>query len=253
MAECTESWFLRLSAWHDGETASEEAKRVESHVTTCGACQRDLERLRQLTATLRRRSSDGQVPAPLRDAVAVRLHARAWRRWSLAVAASVACLAVLLLALARRSEARAMETRVREEIVTRHLAGFSRSEPCDVASADSKVVSDWLSEHAGYPVSVALPEDLELLGGRICHLCGATTAALMLRRAGTPLTVFVPAAGSEAAREAERLAGSSRTCARDEHGFSICACASPQPMLAVAEAEPAEVARAFFRLPEVVQ
>jgi len=252
MEECTEGWFLRLSAWHDGEAAIAEAKRVESHVTACPVCQRDLERLRQLTGALRRRFSDGQVPAPVRDAAAMRFKSRTWRRWSVGVGALVACLGVLIFALPRASGPQAMRSSVREEIVTRHLAGFARPEPCDVRSADPKVVSAWLTEHAGYSVNVALPEDLELLGGRICHLCGAPTAAFMVRRAGTPLTVFVPAAGSEAAREAERLAESARTCTRDERGFTICACTSPQPMLAVAEAEPAAVDRALFHSPEVV-
>jgi anti-sigma factor RsiW len=249
MDECTEVGFLSLSAYHDGEVGPVEAEQIETHVKTCRACQRTLARLTSLSGTLQRSSSETEVPAHVHAVAAQRLKRGARPRWPLAAAVLVACLGVSAVALAVVSKQRAARARVSEEVVTRHLAGFARPEPCDIDSADAKVVSAWLTEHAGYPVSVALPADMELLGGRVCHLCGAPTAAFMVRHGGAPLTVFVPPAGSEAAREAKRLADSTTSCTRGPLDFSICACASPQPMLAVAEAEPAVVDRAFSLSP----
>lgn len=249
MEECTEGKFLSLSAWHDGEVAGDEARQLEAHLRTCGACQLNLLRLTSLTNTLQRRFANNDIPTQLRDSATTRLTRNRWRRGPLLIAAAVICVGAFVLVLAAGAKQRALRARISEEIVTRHLAGFARPEPCDIDSPDAKVVSAWLSEHAGYPVSVALPADMELLGGRVCHLCGSPTAALMLRHDGTPLTVFVPAAGSEAAREAERLAESGRSCRRGPRDFSVCACATPQPMLAVAEAEPALVDHALSGLP----
>jgi predicted anti-sigma-YlaC factor YlaD len=236
MEECTEVGFLSLSAYHDGEAGPAEAERIAEHAQTCGECRSTLARLASLSGALQRSSADNTVPARIRDAAARGSSRRDRARWPLAVAVLVACLGVSAVALGVVSKQRATRARVGEEVVMRHLAGFARPEPCDIDSADAKVVSAWLSERAGYPVSVMLP-----------------AAAFMVRQGGAPLTVFVPPAGSEAAREAKRLAESTSSCMRGPLGFSICACAAPQPMLAVAEAEPAVVDRAFSRLPWVTR
>jgi len=249
MEECTEGKFLSLSAWHDGEVAGDEARQLESHLRICSTCQRELAWLTTLTNTLQRRSRSRDVPARVRDAANARLANSRRGRWPVVAAAVVTCLTVFGLVLAPSAKQRARRAQISEELVTRHLAGFARPEPCDIDSPDAKVVSAWLTEHAGYPVSIALPADMKLLGGRLCHLCGTPTAAFMLRQDGTPLTVFVPPAGSEAAREAERLAESGASCTRGPKESSICACVVPQPMLAVAEAEPALVDHAFSNLP----
>ena len=242
MASCNQEWFDSLSAWHDGEVTRDDARRIEAHLATCEACRRDAERLAMLSEHLRVTPLEG-VTARMRAWAAVSVRGKpSKRRWPWAVAAAAAAISV---AAAIVVKPRDLPTAVAQEILMRHLGGFARSQPCDIESSDARVVSSWLSEHAGYPVSVRVASDTQLLGGRMCRLCGNHTAAVMLRRAGTPLTIFVPPPNSDAARRAEQLAGEGLRCTSGPVGSSICATSSPQPMLAVAESDSSQVSAAL--------
>jgi anti-sigma factor RsiW len=243
MAGCSEDWFETLSAWHDGEVTRDDARRVEAHLATCAVCRQDQLRLASLSADLRKLSAI-EVPVTLRGFVEERAgRSTSKRRWPwLALVAALSLVAAAAFAFPRRG----LPASVAQEIVQRHLGGFARARPCDIESADPKQVSSWLAEHAGYPVEVPVAEDMDLIGGRMCHLCGAPTAAVMLRHAGTPVTIFVPAPNSDAARRAARLAGDGLGCERGPLGSSICACNTPQPMLAVAESDPERVSAALL-------
>src|SRR4051812_41617911 len=125
MEECDEGKFLSLSAWHDGEVAGDEATQLEAHLKTCCACQRDLLRLTSLTTSLQRRFAGSDVPAQVRNAATTRLGHGAWRREPLIIAAVLTCVAAFVLVLAAAAKQRALRARTREDIVTRHLAGFA--------------------------------------------------------------------------------------------------------------------------------
>lgn len=239
MAGCNENWFESLSAWHDGEVTRDEARRVEGHLSECAECRATVERFGSLSAAL------GSVTLHDAPAFAREVFPRANRGsfggrrpwWVVPAAAAFAGVATFFVASQRRE----LPVSAADEIVTRHVAGFRGVRPYAIESSDPQVVSAWVSERAGFPVELKLPDDTELVGARICHLCGEATPAIMLKHAGTPTTVFVPSAGSEGAREAERLARGSLGCMRGPLDHAICACGSPQPMLAVAQGQPAEV------------
>lgn len=237
MARCNQEWFDNLSAWYDGEVTRDDARRIEAHLAACEACRLDAERLAMISESLRVAPSEG-VSARLRAAVEGSVRSNAWKRcWPLAVAAAAA---VSLVASAI-VEPRALSSAVAQEILMRHLGGFARLQPCDIESSDPQVVSSWLTEHAGYPVNVHVASDTQLLGGRMCRLSGNPTAAVMLRRAGTPLTIFVPPPNSDAAHQAEHLADHGLRCTSGPVGSAICATSSPRPMLAVAESDASQV------------
>lgn len=241
MERCNQEWFDSLSAWHDGEVTRDDARRIEAHLVTCEACRCDAERLASISQHLHLRPIEG-VTARVRAAAKVSLQStHLKRRWPWAVAAAAVALAASALVVKQRD----LPATVAQEIVMRHLGGFARSQPCDIESSDPQVVSSWLTEHAGYPVSVHVASDTQLLGGRMCRLCGNHTAAVMLRRAGTPLTIFVPPPDSDAARRAEQLADEGLRCTSGPAGSSICATSSPQPMLAVAESNSSQVSAAL--------
>ncbi|HEX2732208.1 MAG TPA: hypothetical protein VHM70_11395 [Polyangiaceae bacterium] len=221
-----------------------QAVHIQAHLKTCSCCRANLVRLQQLSGVVQQRFRQVEVPAHVERAARSATQGAAPRRriWlGLALVASIGLVVLAGLSWPRRQ----LTTAVRDEIVARHLAGFARREPCDFESADAKAVGAWLTEHAGYAVALDLPPQTQLLGGRVCHLCGAPTAAFMARRDGKELTVFVPAVGSEAASEARRLAESSANCTQGPNAASICACTDPQPMFAVAQADPALVAASF--------
>lgn len=241
MARCNQEWFDSLSAWHDGEVTQDDARRIEAHLAACETCRCDAERLAIISAQLRATPTEG-VTARVRAAAQVSVHGQASkRRWRWAAVALAVALAASTSAVGRHE----LPSAVSQEILLRHLGGFARSQPCDVESSDPRVVSSWLTAHAGYPVSVHVASDTQLLGGRMCRLCGDHTAAVMLRRAGMPLTIFVPPPNSQAARQAEQLADAGLGCTSGPVGSSICATSSPQPMLAVAESDSSHVSAAL--------
>jgi anti-sigma factor RsiW len=239
MAGCSEDWFESLSAWHDGEVSREDARRVEAHLSVCPVCRRELEALITISESLRE-ASPVEVPARVRSAAEASVdHGRVRRWWWLAAAAA---LPLLVGAMYLR---RGLPPAVAEEVVARHLGGFARAQPCDVESSDLERVSAWLAERVGYRVNVPVAERAQLIGGRLCHLCGERAAALMLRLGDTPLTVFVPPPGSDAAREATRLATQGDGCTSGPLKSWICARSTPQPMLAVGECEPSQLSAAL--------
>lgn len=242
MATCNQEWFDSLSAWYDGEVTRDDARRIEAHVATCEVCRRDAERLAMLSEHLRVTPIEGVAPR-VRIAVEVSVRGNPLkRRWPWAVAAAAA---VGLVASALVVKQPGLPPAFSQEVLMRHWGGFARSRPCDIESSDPQAVSSWLTEHAGYPVSVHVASDTQLLGGRMCRLCGNHTAAVMLRRAGTPLTIFVPPPNSDAARQAEQLADEGLRCTSGPEGSAICATRSPQPMLAVAESDSSQVSAAL--------
>jgi len=245
MERCNQERFESLSAYHDGEVTRDDARRIEAHLATCAACRRDAERLAMISERLRATPNEA-VPARVRAAAeaSVRGHSARWR-WGWGVAAAVAVTAAASVASILAVQSRDLPAAVSQEILLRHLGGFARSRPCDIESSDPQVVSSWLTEHAGYPVSVQVASDTQLLGGRMCRLCGDHAAAVMLRRGGTPLTIFVPPPHSDAARQAERLALEGPRCTAGPVGSAICATSAPQPMLAVAEGDSSQVSAAL--------
>ena len=92
----------RLSDWVDGRISGNEAREIERHLTLCGSCARQRERLIDLIAEARALPTSIQPPATLWNAVQGRIATAAvtpvkplgsTRRWQLAAAA------VLLVAL----------------------------------------------------------------------------------------------------------------------------------------------------------
>ena len=81
-----------------------------------------------------------------------------------------------------------------------------------------------------------------LLGARRCRLHGQVTASLLYRHGDGALTLFVPAAGSPAEREAARFAEEGARCTQGPVGERICVApgsGGAHAAVAVSELEPA--------------
>ncbi|HET9958928.1 MAG TPA: zf-HC2 domain-containing protein [Polyangiaceae bacterium] len=242
MAGCTRDWFESVSTWHDGEVTPEDAERIEAHVRSCPECRLDAMRLGRIASALSE-SVEHEVPDRVSASARALMKRHRRRRWPWAGGAIVAAAALVLVFRFGRAS---LPEAVAEEIVHRHVAGFARAPQQRFEASNAVTVSDWLSERMGYPVKVRAPANTELVGARVCSLCGSGTAAVMLRRGGTPVTIFIPPPGSEAARAAERLARKGVACTPGPDGNSICACRGAQPMLAVAASAPEQVSAALM-------
>ena len=242
MAGCNEDWYEGVSAWHDGEVSAEDARRIEAHVLECAACRHASALLGEVGGALRG-AADATVPEHVvRRAEAVARPRRARRRWVLPAGVAIAAALAAVVVSAPRGE---LPSAMADELVGHHVRGFARERPCDFESSDPEAVAAWISGEVGYNVKVEVPAGAELLGARACRLGGMRTAALLLRRDGVPLTLFVPRDGSPAAQDAERLARGSAHCVSGALGNTICAGDGAQPLFAVAEQDPQDLERAL--------
>jgi anti-sigma factor RsiW len=134
----------------------------------------------------------GAVPAP------------GWRglRWRWAsLAASFVCGAVLALSVAVYRDTVREEDAVEQQVVAAHLRSLMAAHLTDVASTDQHTVKPWFTGKLDYapPVIDPAPEGFPLAGGRLDFLQGRPVAALVYRRRGHTINVFVaPATGSVA-------------------------------------------------------
>lgn len=231
MRVCRQEWSEPLSAWVDGEVGSEEGARVEAHLARCAACAATVRAHRALGAAMRARTDDEVPPRVMARARGLAMRRR---RWAWAAVAAVAVAAASMLAL--RPPASRLEETLAQELVTHHLRGFAREQPCELESDDPVAVRSWVEERLGYEVEVPQPEGVTLIGARACSLGGRRTAALLYRCEGAPMTLFVPPPGSEALSCAESFASSGARCTEGPMGERICVSGTAsRPAFAVAD------------------
>lgn len=241
MAACNRDWFESISAWHDGEVSLADRERIEAHLAACADCRMVASALAGVGDTLRRHEQVA-VPAALDQRVRALGRPRSNRRRRTAFAAGLAFAAAAAVGVASFPRP-ALGRGMTEEIVSHHHRGFSRERPCDFESNDPGKVAGWVRERLGYAVEVPTPPDATLLGARVCSVGGVKTAALMYRRAGAPLTIFVPPSDSRPAAEVAKFAAGEVRCTSGALSTAICATSTTvQPMLVVGDEGVATVA-----------
>lgn len=136
-----------------------------------------------------------------------------WAWWS-AVGASFACgvLASALVMLSRAGSAN--EDVLEEEVVASHVRSLMADHLTDVASTDRHTVKPWFTGKLDFapPVVDLAQEGFPLVGGRLDYLQDRSAAALVYRRRGHTINLFVLPA-----RDAK--AGGSTAAPR--HGFQV--------------------------------
>ncbi|WP_375765269.1 zf-HC2 domain-containing protein [Archangium gephyra] len=251
MEACSLEWQERLSAWFDGEVQAHERQAVELHLSRCAGCTREAARYAPLREALRAQAAaETHVPSQLTERVS-RLVPRSrpafrQRRLAAGLAAALASVGVLWT-----SWPSGMNDALAMDLERHHLKAFSRTTPCEFESSDPAEVKAWVERELGYAVEVPVVPGATLLGARRCRLHGQLSASLLYRyEGGKAMTLFLPPAGSPAAREAARFAGEETRCTQGPVGERICVAprGSEQAALAVSELEPPVLVDALARL-----
>ncbi len=209
---CSEA-RIQLSGYVDGELSTSQGSRLEAHVSGCAACQRDRSVQSFVHEELRRELTRYVAPAALHRRVRAAMQAKSgesraswWRRLNWAVltpAAGMAFAALFSANLVILSALPSKEERLADEVLTSHVRALVASHAIDVVSSDRHTVKPWYTGKLDFspPVTDFVADGFQLVGGRLDYVDGRTVAALVYRRGGHMIDVFIwPASGAAISR-----------------------------------------------------
>lgn len=212
-------WEPLLDAFSDGELDAAHALACEEHVQSCAAC---AARLQAIQTTRGRLSAPGlryATPPALRARIGAALAAEragsgrparaggrdragwiGWLgRWSIVPSAALlaASLVVMTVATPWRG-APGLEA----SLVENHVRSLQVSHLTDVATSDQHTVKPWFNGKVDFapPVVDLAARGFPLAGGRLDYVAGRPVAALVYRRSGHVINLFVWPAGEPESR-----------------------------------------------------
>jgi anti-sigma factor RsiW len=190
-----------IGAYVDGELDLERSVELEAHIAGCPVCTARVASLRSLSAAVRTApyfsappglvSSVRAVSAPSSPVRSASSRAGRLFPW-LVAAASVAIAVASVSSLVIRRQTMSFES-TRQAVVASHVRSLMGEHLTDVTSTDRHTVKPWFAGRLDFsPVVVDLAADgFPLSGGRLDYVEGHAAAALVYKRGGHVINVFV--------------------------------------------------------------
>lgn len=202
-----------LHAYVDDELDVVREVEIEDHLRTCDACSRIYQGQLALRSALQSSELYFRAPARLARHVQKAAHQAERRPWSARLmtrewiggalaAAALVVLAVLvgpMLSTPRRAQ-------IEQDVVSAHVRSLMPGHLTDVSSSDQHTVKPWFAGKLDFsPPVVDLSRDgFPLIGGRLDYAAGRPVAALVYRRGGHVINLFVwPSSTSDSAPAAD--------------------------------------------------
>jgi anti-sigma factor RsiW len=197
MSACPDKELL-LHAFADGELDAGNTLALETHLAACAGCAAELAGIRQVKATLAAARPGftappglaGRIEAALQAAEAPapprrrRLAAESW-----VLSGSIAALAASLAVVAMLPRGPSLES----ELIEAQVRSLQAQHLTDVATSDRHTVKPWFEGKIDFapPVVDLVAQGYPLVGGRLDHLGGHPTAALVFHRGAHVINLFV--------------------------------------------------------------
>ena len=191
----------------DGELDLVRTIEMETHLKSCAACARELEKQQALRDALKRGSLAYAAPTSLRDRIQSSLqdstapktperanarHGFQIWRWAAAFAV-LALFSVTAWQLLPGLREPSNNQRIAAEVFASHVRSLEANHLMDVASTDQHTVKPWFDGKLDFspPVEDLAGDGYPLVGGRLDYLQGREVAALVYQRRKHFINVFV--------------------------------------------------------------
>jgi anti-sigma factor RsiW len=196
---CQEAKNL-IQAYGDGELDAPHSLAVESHLRDCASCAAVQRRQQALKTALGSEALQFKMPAGLRKTIVTELRQTVrpeprppfWTAWLFPFSATAVASLVIGFLLAGGLN-RAPVDQLAGEIASSHARSLMANHLMDVASTDQHTVKPWLDARIDFapPVKDFATNGFPLIGGRLDYIDTHTTAALVYKRGGHFINLFI--------------------------------------------------------------